>query len=477
MEEEKGVHEAEQHEGKGEPAVKITPAIKLFSRSGKKTRVKRKGAAAVQHRLLVALIALLATGFLLFFICLNVGAFNANNDLIQTSTTSSGNREENSADGKSSEAGTAGQTETAAVSSSQGASSVAAVSGTTAVPASAATSAAAGVSQPDEADIPVTYTNIVLLGVDSRKKKLEKGDNRSDIITIISINNKTKNIKLLSVYRDTYLKTGYSDNSFDKANAAFAYGGGKQAIDMLNTNLDLNITDYITIGFQGVINSINAIGGVDVDIQQDEIDEMNEHMHYMSQQLKITDYPITHPGLQHLNGIQATAYCRVRHTSGNDYKRTDRQRTVMKKVLSKIKEGNLSTLVSVAAGVLPEISTSMSWSEILSLLNNYGEYAIIGSSGVPREDMRYEGYVRGMACVVPKDLASNVKWIHQYLYNDAEYRVPMYLLKISDRISSDTGCWYDDPDTPENEALETQQRVSGITPYTYEAVYGSGEAE
>lgn len=344
---------------------------------------------------------------------------------------------------------------------------------------SAATaSSAASASVPDDTDGPVTYTNIAILGVDSRKKDLKSGDNRSDIITIVSINNRTKNVKLLSVYRDTYLKVSYDNTYYDKANTAFSLGGGTQTLHMLNTNFDLNITDYVTVGFLGVINSIDAIGGVDVDIQEDEINEMNEHMTYMSKQLKIKDDPITHAGLQHLNGIQATAYCRVRHTAGNDYKRTDRQRLVMKLVLDKIKKGNLGTLISVASGVLPEIDTSLSWSEILSLLQNFTEYNIVQSSGVPRENMLYEGYINGAADVIPKDLASNTKWVHRYLYHDLSYQVPMSVLQISDHIASVTGCWYDDPVTTDvNEALQAQQRAAGAIPYTYEAVYGSEESD
>lgn len=348
---------------------------------------------------------------------------------------------------------------------------------TTAATAASTTASAASAVQNDE-DEPVTYTNIALLGVDSRKKDLKSGDNRSDIITIVSINNRTKNVKLLSVYRDTYLKVSYDDSYYDKANTAFSLGGGYQTLHMLNTNFDLNITDYVTVGFLAVINSIDAIGGVDVDIQEDEINEMNEHMTYMSKQLKIKDDPITHAGLQHLNGIQATAYCRVRHTAGNDYKRTDRQRLVMKLVLDKIKKGNLGTLIGVASGVLPEIDSSLSWSEILSLLQNFSEYNIVQSNGVPQEDMLYEGYINGAADVIPKDLASNTRWVHKYLYHDLSYQVPMSVLKISDHIASVTGCWYDDPLTTDvNEALQAQQRVSGAIPYTYEAVYGPEESD
>ena len=353
----------------------------------------------------------------------------------------------------------------------------AAAASDTSAAAAASTAASAAAAVQNDADEPVTYTNIALLGVDSRKKDLKSGDNRSDIITIVSINNRTKNVKLLSVYRDTYLKVSYDDSYYDKANTAFSLGGGYQTLHMLNTNFDLNITDYVTVGFLAVINSIDAIGGVDVNIQEDEINEMNEHMTYMSKQLKIKDDPITHAGLQHLNGIQATAYCRVRHTAGNDYKRTDRQRLVMKLVLDKIKKGNLGTLIGVASGVLPEIDSSLSWSEILSLLQDFSEYNIVQSNGVPQEDMLYEGYINGAADVIPKDLASNTRWVHKYLYHDLSYQVPMSVLKISDHIASVTGCWYDDPKTADvNEALQAQQRVSGAIPYTYEAVYGSEDS-
>ena len=181
------------------------------------------------------------------------------------------------------------------------------------------------------------YTNIALFGVDSREKELEKST-RSDTMIIASINNQTGEVKMVSVYRDTYLDVG--NGVFTKCNAAYAKGGPEQAIAMLNSNLDLNITDFVTVGFGGLTQVINDVGGITLDIQPEEIRPLNDYqismvgtssdgIHFTAQEGK--DYtPITQAGEQLCNGLQATAYCRIRYTAGNDFRRTQRQRTVIK---------------------------------------------------------------------------------------------------------------------------------------------------
>ena len=171
------------------------------------------------------------------------------------------------------------------------------------------------------------YQNIALFGVDSREQDLLGGDNRSDTIMICSINKKTGKIKLVSVYRDTLLDIGGGE--FRKCNAAYAYGGPQQAIAMLNSNLDLNITDFVTVGFEGLADTIDALGGIDLEITDEEMEYMNSYMEDMYDELGIDYEEVTDSGMQHLSGIQATAYCRIRYTEGDDFKRAQRQRTVL----------------------------------------------------------------------------------------------------------------------------------------------------
>ena len=209
------------------------------------------------------------------------------------------------------------------------------------------------------------YRNIALFGVDSRDKSLGKG-NRTDTIMIASLNEDTKEVKLLSIYRDTYLNLG--NDRYNKCNGAYFQGGPEQAINMLNMNLDLNIEDYITIGFTGLIEVIDAIGGVEINILEEEIRHLNNYQismvgtstdgtTFVAEEGK--DYiPVTTAGPQLLNGLQATAYCRIRYV-GDDFMRTQRQRDVLSLVLEKAKTVNPATLNKILDKVLPNVSTSL----------------------------------------------------------------------------------------------------------------------
>ena len=118
------------------------------------------------------------------------------------------------------------------------------------------------------------YTNIALFGVDARDEQLTK-NTRSDSIIIASINNDTGEVKLCSVYRDTYLNL--SNDTYTKCNAAYAQGGPEQAISMLNMNLDMDISDFITIGFRGLTDVVDALGGVEIEVTDAEISHLNNY--------------------------------------------------------------------------------------------------------------------------------------------------------------------------------------------------------
>ena len=154
------------------------------------------------------------------------------------------------------------------------------------------------------------YQNIALFGVDSREQDLLSGDNRSDAIMVCSINKKTGKIKLVSLYRDTLLDIGGGE--MRKCNAAYAFGGPQQAVAMLNRNLDLNITDFVTVGFEGLADTIDALGGIDLEITEEEMEYMNSYMDDMYYEIGTEYDEVTDYGMQHLSGIQATAYCRIR---------------------------------------------------------------------------------------------------------------------------------------------------------------------
>lgn len=312
------------------------------------------------------------------------------------------------------------------------------------------------VQQSTETGVMKGYRNVALFGVDSREGQLDKAT-RTDTIIIASINLDTKEVKMVSVYRDTWLNL--STDSYNKANSAYAKGGPKQAIAMLNMNLDMNITDFVTIGFDGLIDVIEAVGGVEIDVKEAEVVHLNSFQTSMagkpdgtlnaagepnyvpdpSNPLYKYYKPVEHAGLQTLNGLQATAYCRIRYV-GNDFERTQRQRTVIKQIAKKAITLNPNTLNAIAEAVFPKIATSLDLPEILSLLSGIASYEIGDNTGFPF-DGHYEGCrVKGASVIAPADLEQNVVLLHQFLFGDTEEYTPSDTVKkCSQKIVSDTG--------------------------------------
>lgn len=223
------------------------------------------------------------------------------------------------------------------------------------------------------------YTSIALFGLDNRSNgNFERGN--SDTIIVVSINKKTGEIKMASVYRDTYLKV--SDTKFRKANAAYAAGGPEQAINMLNKNLDLNIKDYVAVDFNAVVDAVDLLGGIELDITEDEVKYINGYIDSVSD---VTGKKSSHvgAGTQLCDGVQATAYARIRYTVGWDFKRTERQRTVITKMFEKAKGTDLLTLNSLVDEMLPKISTSLSPTKILSLASDAMKFKMGENTGFP----------------------------------------------------------------------------------------------
>ncbi len=282
------------------------------------------------------------------------------------------------------------------------------------------------------------YRNIALFGLDARDNSLGKG-NRSDTILIASINEESKVVKLVSVYRDTYLNLG--NDYYDKANAAYSKGGPLQAINMLNMNLDMNITDYVTVGWAGVADTIDALGGVEIEVDDAEISHLNNYQVETSKSLGKTYKKVTSTGMQTLDGIQAVSYCRIRYTAGDDFKRTERQREVIEAILKKAKSANIATLNKAANTIFEEISTSLTLTEILSLLKDVSSYSIGETGGFPAEQYRTTGTVGAKgSCVMTTNMVEDVLYLHQFLFGDVgDYRPSGEVETIGAKIHSDTG--------------------------------------
>lgn len=280
------------------------------------------------------------------------------------------------------------------------------------------------------------YRNVALFGVDSTTGALTK-NTRSDTIMIASINLDTKEIRLVSVYRDTFMNLG--NDKYNKCNSAYAGGGPKQAISMLNTNLDMNIKDFVTIGFAGLIDTINALGGIPMDVTNEEIHYLNDYQYCIAEDLKRQYTPVSNAGLQTLDGMQATGYCRIRYTKGDDFRRTERQRNVLKAIMEKSKEASVSQLVEIANDVFDEVYTSLGLAEITELLGEASEYRVVADDGFPTADGRWTGNIGSPGdCIVPNTLADNVSWLHEFLFDESGYVPSKEVQAYSDYITSAT---------------------------------------
>lgn len=282
------------------------------------------------------------------------------------------------------------------------------------------------------------YTNIALFGIDSRNESLDSG-NRSDTMMIASINNKTHEIRLVSVYRDTYLLIPREEDAYyDKCNLAYFYGGPEMAINLMNTNLDLDIADYAAVNFSALIDTIDLLGGIDVEINEYEREYINGYMTETSEITGKEIVPLYDTGVVHLNGLQATSYCRIRQTTGDDYRRTERQRLVIQKIVEKAQKADLITLNSIIDKVLPNVSTSLDIGQIYNLAKDVTKYELVDNAGFPFEKQGKDMGKKG-ACVIPLNLEKNVIELHNFLFGDQEYAVSSTVKVISNRVIEDSG--------------------------------------
>lgn len=283
------------------------------------------------------------------------------------------------------------------------------------------------------------YRNIALFGVDSRADDYGVG-NRSDCIMIASMNQKTNDIKIISVYRDTYMQVEEKGkDKLDKVTHAYAYGGPQGALKALNTNLDLNISEYVTANFDAVIAAVDAVGGVTIDVDSSEVKYINKYINDLIEDTHGREGTaadaITKPGKQTLTGAQALAYSRIRYTEGGDYKRTERMRTVIEAMLSKVKTLNVGQLNKFVDIILPKISTNISTTDILGLVPSIASFNITDSLGWPYET---KGIKLDRWYGVPITLESNVEKLHREVFGQADYTVNSTIKNISDQIVKKT---------------------------------------
>lgn len=300
------------------------------------------------------------------------------------------------------------------------------------------------------------YTTIALYGVDSRDSNLDTGTN-SDAIILLSINKDTKEVKMVSVYRDTLLQIQSDSQTTHKVNYAYQLGGALMSINTLNANLDLAISDYITVDFNAMADIINALGGVEVTVTEDEVNNLNKNL---AEQIGISgkySEGVHEAGTKVLNGQQAVAYSRIRSTGKGDITRTMRQRTVLLGLVNKMINADrkmISNLIDVSFSC---ISTSLTKDEVTSLAKDIADYKITGNIGFPFSytPMSLDG--KG-SVIVAADLNANVTALHEYLYGTSGYTPSTTASSISTEVSSETG-------VAATEAIDID-KVSGETAVT-----------
>lgn len=340
----------------------------------------------------------------------------------------------------------------------------------------------------DQAPQMTGYTTYALFGLDHRSKNEKLNTENSDTIIIASINNDTKAVKLVSVYRDTLLNV--KDDTYSKANSAYALGGPTNAVSMLNTNLDLNITDYVAIDFDALVTVVDCLGGLDIPLSYAEIVHMNNYCVETSEETGKSYTPVELPDPKpedeeaivdtyHLNGVQATSYCRIRYTASLDMGRTERQRRVIQMIVDKAKKAGLSTIFDIMDQVFPMVKTSVSKTEILKMIPAMIGYSIDETTGFPN-DYKF-AQVNG-SVIVPTTLESNVLKIHQFLYGDASYTPTQDVLNRSAQITNIAGGGdVQDTapavtDTP-NDTTDDSYTWQGDTSTDYSSTDTSGDAD
>lgn len=300
------------------------------------------------------------------------------------------------------------------------------------------------------------YRNIALFGVDAKTESELFKSSRSDSIMVASINMDTGDIRLVSVYRDSYLNRG--NDTYDKCNGAYAKGGAEQAVRMLNMNLDLDITDFVTVGYAGLAQVIDGLGGVWIDVSEAELQHINNYQYSILGKLAAQYIGTVPPdlnftpdeyfanydfkrvesaGYQKLDGLQAVAYCRIRYV-GNDFERTSRQREVIMAIEAQAKQAKVEDLISVFKSAADDIYTNLDAEDIVELLPNVADYRIAGEGEFPGRDMRITVNMGAKgSCEVPVNLVTSVADLHEFLFGDADYQVSDTVREISQQIESD----------------------------------------
>ena len=278
------------------------------------------------------------------------------------------------------------------------------------------------------------FYTVAVFGVDSRDGSLGKGA-LSDVNMIACLNRETGEVRLVSVYRDLYVQID-KEGKYHKFNEAYFRGGPEQALWTMKHNLDIVPDDYATFNWKAVIDAINILGGVDIEITEPEFAYINAFITETVEATGIGSVQLKQAGMNHLDGVQAVSYARLR-LMDTDFNRTERQRKVVSLMMDKMKKADMKKRIEVVTSVLPETRTSIFIDDLLPLAKDVGRLYIGKTGGFPFE--RDTGWIEKKDCVIPITLESNVKELHEFLFDDTDYKPSSSVQEVSNYIIKHTG--------------------------------------
>lgn len=290
------------------------------------------------------------------------------------------------------------------------------------------------------------YTTILLFGVDSRSNTNLTGRGaQADTDIIACINNETKEVKLVSILRDSFFET--TEGQHAKLTDIYSQYGVKEAIQTVNRNLDLTIDQYVTVNWKAVADTIDLMGGLELELSAAEVEAVNKYIWevievtglesstmsvsdgYESSDLKDEDNL-----MYYMDGVQVVTYARIRSVGYYDLTRTERQRTVITAMMEKAKTLSLGELTDICETIFSGISTNLTLSEILSLALDITSYTMGETSRLPQDGMYQDQYDKGPAYVYYDSLIDNVAWLHEFLYGITDYEPSATVQAINDYI-------------------------------------------
>ncbi len=205
-------------------------------------------------------------------------------------------------------------------------------------------------------------TNIALFGLDAA----DGSNRRADCLMVISIDGDNGEIKLTSLMRDSLVEIeGHGE---DKLNHAYAYGGPALAISTINQTFDLDIAHYASVDFSQLANLIGAVGGVKVNVQENEVEELNRFIGEYCRAFGLEECLVQGHGVQMLNGIQAMSYGRIRKNgTGDDWERVERQAIIMEAMFARVQDMSMTEMMELAVTGSKYVTTDLSLQQIAGL--------------------------------------------------------------------------------------------------------------